>query len=88
MASCLQVNIGYICATFSVDDNRWYRAEVARVSPLNETDVHETMLDLYFLDYGVSSYQKIKNIRRIPPKFLELKFQAIECSLSHIKPAK
>lgn len=78
--------MGLICATYFEQDRRWYRTEIADILSINEETVNETTIDLYFLDYGESSYQKVKNIRMIPSKFLELKFQAIECGLSNVKP--
>lgn len=80
------IKVGLICATYFEQDRRWYRTEIADILSINEETVNETTIDLYFLDYGESSYQKVKNIRMIPSKFLELKFQAIECGLSNVKP--
>lgn len=82
----LQIKVGNLYAVFFNEDKRWYRAEICQIPEKDQENPLNTMLDVYFLDFGESVYQKLKFIRILPPQFLELKFQAIECSIANIKP--
>lgn len=70
--------IGDIVAAPFENDPLWYRAKVMGV----EGDT----VDLFYVDYGDSSYLPCNKIRRLRSEFESLPFQAIECHLAHIKP--
>lgn len=70
--------VGQLVAAPFENDPSWYRAKVMSV----EGDT----VDLYYVDYGDSSYLPCDKIRRLRSEFEVLPFQAIECHLAHIKP--
>ena len=44
-------------------------------------------MDVYFVDYGDYQLKSINEIYKIRTEFMKLKFQAIQCSLAHIRYA-
>lgn len=82
----LQVKVGNLYAAYVEEYRNWYRVEVVTVEARNEENSLDTKLDLYFLDYGYSVFTPLRDIRILPVSFLELNFQAIECSAANIKP--
>ncbi|OCT71271.1 hypothetical protein XELAEV_18034249mg [Xenopus laevis] len=67
------------CAFFSGDGN-WYRAMVI--------DVEQKTIKVRFMDYGNTEELQADKLCDIPPKFLELPFQAVRCSLAGVKPVR
>ncbi|XP_069692009.1 tudor and KH domain-containing protein homolog [Periplaneta americana] len=73
-----------VAAPFSHDD-KWYRARVTEVT-VDDYDVEESEVALYYLDYGDSDTRRKKEVCSLRPDFLKLRYQAIECSLAKVKP--
>ena len=73
-----------VAAPFSHDD-KWYRARVTEVT-LDDYDVEDSQILLYYLDYGDSDTRRKKDVCSMRTDFLKLKYQAIECSLAKVKP--
>ena len=51
----------------------------------DEYDRSLSKVDLDFVDYGDSEVKGISEVFEIRPEYLKLKFQAIPCSLAHIR---
>lgn len=83
--SLLQVNEGQTVAAPFMYDEKWYRAEVAKISTDNY-EPEETVLTLYYVDYGDTLECKKENVFELRTDFLRLRFQAIECILAKVKP--
>lgn len=64
--------LGQIVATALITDNKWYRAEIARILP-NEYNPNEVVLDLFFVDYGDSKFVLPKEIFELRTDFLTLR---------------
>lgn len=79
--------LGQIVATQFKYDAKWYRAEVVGICP-SEYDPRNVVLDVFFVDYGDSQYVDPKEVYGIRTDFLTLRFQAIECFLADVKPAR
>jgi len=73
-----------VAAPFSHDD-MWYRARVTDVT-LDDYDVEESLVALYYLDYGDSDTRRKKDLCSLRVDFLKLRYQAIECCLAKVKP--
>jgi len=73
-----------VAALFSHDD-MWYRARVTEVT-LDDYDVGESLVAVYYLDYGDSDTQRLKDLCSLRADFLKLRYQAIECCLAKVKP--
>jgi tudor domain-containing protein 2 len=73
-----------VAARFSHDD-KWYRARVTDVT-LDDYDYGESLVAVYYLDYGDSDTQRKKNLCSLRADFLKLEYQAIECCLAKVKP--
>lgn len=73
-----------VAAPYSHDD-KWYRARVAEVT-LDDYDVEESQVALYYLDYGDSDTHRMKEVCSLRADFLKLRYQAIECTLAKVKP--
>ena len=74
-----------VAAPFSHDD-KWYRARVTKVT-LDDYDVEESQVALYYLDYGDSDTRRKKDLCSLRADLLKLRYQAIECCLAKVKPA-
>lgn len=79
--------LGQIVTTRFKYDSKWYRAEVVGIIP-NENDPRTVVLDVFFVDYGDNQYVYPNDVFGIGTDFLKLRFQAIECFLAHLQPAK
>lgn len=73
-----------VAAPFGYDDS-WYRARVTDVT-LNDYDVEESLVAVYYLDYGNSETRPKKDLCSLRLNFLNLRYQAIECCLAKVKP--
>ncbi|CAJ1077281.1 tudor domain-containing protein 6 [Xyrichtys novacula] len=69
--------VGLYCAA-KAEDGDYYRAVV--------TEVGETKIKMFFLDYGNTEYVDRSNIRVLPDMFKELPRLALKCSLASIRP--
>jgi tudor domain-containing protein 2 len=63
----------------------WYRARVTRVM-LDDYDVEESLVAVYYLDYGDSDTRRKKDLCSLRDDFLKLSYQAVECCLAEVKP--
>jgi len=75
-----------VAAPFSHDD-MWYRARVTEVT-LDDYDVEESLVAVYYLDYGDSDTRRKKDLCSLRADFLKLRYQAIECCLAKVKPVE
>ena len=75
-----------VAARFS-SDNVWYRAKVVDILP-DEYDSSKTEVDVDFLDYGDFERMPVTEICCLKQDYLKLKFQAVECTLAHVKPSR
>lgn len=55
-------------------DNKWYRAKVVAILP-NEYNESDMVLDIYFLDYGDSTYVAQNEVFQLRTDLLTLRFQ-------------
>ncbi|XP_075214996.1 tudor and KH domain-containing protein homolog isoform X2 [Lycorma delicatula] len=74
-----------VAAPFSFDE-KWYRAEVCNID-LDDYDPKESDLHLHYVDYGDTGIRKQHEVCQLRTDFLKLRFQAVECSLAHVKPS-
>nr|CAD7447594.1 unnamed protein product [Timema bartmani] len=85
MLVCFQLEEGQIVAAPFLYDNKWYRAEVAKVT-LDDYNVEDSKVCLYYVDYGDLSTRYKHEVCELRTDFLRLRFQAIECCLARVKP--
>ncbi|XP_064606575.1 tudor domain-containing protein 1-like [Liolophura sinensis] len=71
--------IGEIVAARFTCDDKWYRAKV--IFSENEKNVK-----VFYLDFGNAEVLSMARIHPIEPQFLQLPFQAIECTLKGVEP--
>ncbi|XP_031841503.2 tudor and KH domain containing protein papi isoform X1 [Nomia melanderi] len=71
---------GQICAAKFSSDEQWYRAQIISAA------VEDGKCEVYFMDYGDHDVVPFDNILEIRTDFLSLRMQAMECSLSNVKP--
>nr|CAD7405433.1 unnamed protein product [Timema cristinae] len=76
---------GQIVAAPFLYDNKWYRAEVTKVT-LDDYNIEDSKVSLYYVDYGDSSTRSKHEVCELRTDFLRLRFQAIECCLARVKP--
>ncbi|XP_034988412.2 tudor domain-containing protein 1 [Zootoca vivipara] len=74
-----KVSKGDVCCAYFSGDGRWYRALVKEASSFEAFKV-------LFVDYGNCEEVTLDKIRQITSTFMKLPFQAIECSLSGVRP--
>uniref|UniRef100_A0A8D8Q077 Tudor and KH domain-containing protein n=1 Tax=Cacopsylla melanoneura TaxID=428564 RepID=A0A8D8Q077_9HEMI len=77
-----EITPGQIVSVLFHVDQRWYRAQVVSISSSSSPPT----VELYFVDYGDSVDVPQPSVFGLDPRFLSLRFQAIECSLAHILP--
>jgi len=80
------LEVGAFAAAFSHEDKCWYRARIISIE-MNEEDEVESELRMEFLDFGDTSTIRLRDLSKLHPDFLSMKFQAIECRLSGITPS-
>lgn len=69
-----------------ISGHEWNRAEVRSLQVKLDGTVRPELVDVYYVDAGVSDYVKFRNIRRLATQFYKLAIQAIECNLCDIVP--
>lgn len=74
--------MGQIVAAFTTDDSCWYRAKIISILP------EDSSVAALILDFGDVTTIDVSNIATLRPEYLAIRFQAIECRLSHIEPIK
>ena len=70
--------VGKVCCSKYADDNSWYRCRVTQVSGRKVT--------VEYIDFGNSDTVSPKQLFSLDPNFANLPGQAVECTLSGIKP--
>lgn len=80
-----QVKKGQVVASRFQQDKKWYRVEVFSVK-MNEANSDESEVDVFYVDYGDSAFQRLGDLFELKPEYLRLKFQAIEVAMAGIKP--
>ncbi|CAB1413058.1 unnamed protein product [Pleuronectes platessa] len=69
--------VGLYCAA-KAEDGVFYRAIVSEVG--------ETQVKVFFVDYGNTEFVKRMNIRTLPEKFKKLPRLALKCTLADVRP--
>lgn len=69
--------LGLYCAA-QAEDGEFYRATV--------TELSETQVTVFFVDYGNMEVVDKSNIRTLPPEFKKMPQLALKCSLADVKP--
>ncbi|KAF4519353.1 hypothetical protein B566_EDAN011359 [Ephemera danica] len=67
-------------------DGKWYRALVRDVKP-DEYDFSQSVVDLFYVDYGDDEEKSQEEVCMLKSEFLALRTQAIECTIAGVKPA-
>uniref|UniRef100_A0A224XPC3 Putativekinase anchor protein n=1 Tax=Panstrongylus lignarius TaxID=156445 RepID=A0A224XPC3_9HEMI len=80
-----EVTDGQIVACRVDEDDKWYRGQVCGQVEYNENR-EESVVDVFYVDYGDSAYQKLSDLLQLRADFLSLRFQAIECAMDGIMP--
>jgi len=75
---------GDIVACRFASEDSFYRAKVVAFKE-DSYDVTRSTVDLDFVDYGDFEEKSITEVYEMRTDFLKLKFQAIQCSLAHLK---
>lgn len=69
--------LGLYCAA-QAEDGEFYRAAI--------TELNETQVTVFFVDYGNMEVIDKNNIRTLPPEFKKMPQLALKCSLADVKP--
>jgi hypothetical protein len=75
-----ELKIGQLVAAMSLRGT-WQRAEIKSL----EIRDNETLIDIFYVDYGDSDFAKLPKLRKLKSKFLSLSLQAVECGLADIE---
>ncbi|TMS21771.1 Tudor domain-containing protein 6 [Larimichthys crocea] len=67
-----------VCVARNPDDGMWYRARII-------ASQHSPVVDVRFIDYGLTRKVPLRDVRPIDPAFLQLNAQAFHCCLSNLK---
>ena len=73
-----------MAARFSQEDS-YYRAKVVSVDE-DSYDYSQSRVELFYVDYGDTEKKEITEVYELKTEYLKMKFQAIRCSIAHIKP--
>jgi len=82
--SVTSVNPGDIVACRFATEDSFYRAKVVAFKE-DSYDISRSTVDLDFVDFGDYEEKCITEVYELRTDFLKLKFQAIQCSLAHLK---
>ncbi|XP_071496010.1 ATP-dependent RNA helicase TDRD9-like [Diadema antillarum] len=67
-------------------DTLLYRARILRFINTKRPSMHESQVEVFFVDYGNRALIPDKHLKYLPRKLMEHPFQAFECVLANIKP--
>ena len=73
-----------MAARFSQEDS-YYRAKVVSIKE-DSYDSSQSRVELFYVDYGDTEEKEITEVYELKTEYLKMKFQAIRCSIAHIKP--
>ena len=48
-------------------------------------DYNKSRVELFYVDYGDTEEKEISEVYELKTEYLKLKYQAIQCSIAHIK---
>ena len=73
-------------------DEKWFRARIIEVTETSDEYINDfdevEKIRVFYVDYGLSHTVDMISIREIKPTFLQLPFQAVECSLGRVMPIR
>ena len=73
-------------------DEKWFRARIIEVTEASDEYINDfdevEQIRVFYVDYGLSHTVDMISIREIKPTFLQLPFQAVECSLGRVMPIR
>lgn len=75
-------------ACFISDDNCWYRATIVSADLNAETVTNEDFFSVKLVDFGDTIVTDKHCLASLLPEFLNIRFQAIECTLHGIEPTR
>ena len=73
-----------VAARFSQEDS-YYRAKVVSIKE-DSYDASQSRVELFYVDYGDTEEKEITEVYELKTEYLKLKYQAIQCSIAHVKP--
>lgn len=80
-----EVKVGdYVAAPFD-HDQKWYRGRIDYVEE-ESYSTQDKKITVYYVDFGDSEDMTLRNVRGLSEKYLQLPFQAIECTLARVEP--
>lgn len=80
-----EVKVGDYVAAPLDHDKSWYRGRIDYVEE-ESYSAQEKKITVYYVDFGDSEDMTLQNVYRLPEEFLQLPFQAIECTLTNVQP--
>ncbi|XP_074654006.1 uncharacterized protein LOC141908083 isoform X2 [Tubulanus polymorphus] len=75
------IAVGQLCAAIFPEDSNWHRCVITHIY-----DQNESMIEVYYVDYGNRCGVPLDMIRILKSRFIELPCQAIEGRLANIVP--
>ena len=72
-----------MAARFSQEES-YYRAKVVSIKE-DSYDISQSRVELFYVDYGDTEEKEISEVYELKTEYLKLKYQAIQCSIAHIK---
>jgi len=80
-----RVKVGDIVAARFSQEESYYRAKVVSIKE-DSYDASQSRVELFYVDYGDTEEKEITEVYELKTEYLKLKYQAIQCSIAHIKP--
>nr|XP_053635261.1 tudor and KH domain-containing protein homolog [Cherax quadricarinatus]XP_053635262.1 tudor and KH domain-containing protein homolog [Cherax quadricarinatus] len=80
-----KINIDSIVAAKFPHDDSWYRGQICSYEH-NETDPSQSLVTVYYVDFGDSETIRVDTVCELRTDFLKLNFQAVECFLANVEP--
>jgi len=80
-----RVKVGDIVAARFSQEESYYRAKVVSIKE-DSYDASQSKVELFYVDYGDIEEKEITEVYELKTEYLKLKYQAIQCSIAHIKP--
>ena len=67
------------------DVTKWFRAEIKSTNVRLDDNERPELIDVYYIDEGISDYVKLRDIRLLDSQFFDLPMQAIECTACEVR---
>merc|ERR1712142_136951 len=77
--------IGDIVASRSENNKQFHRGKILSIRE-NPIDPFRPLADVLFVDYGHEEEKHISELHELKTDFLQLPFQAVQCSLANVRP--